>query len=505
MPDNNPIEQKFIPITVDKSHLITIGEKLYTEKMSFLRELVNNAFDADATRVDITISPERITITDNGSGMDEAGLRQYFTIGSPEKKQAGVSPRQRRTRIGEFGIGKFAALAACKKFEIQTQRGNWRARLVFDKEAWSQHEDWHLNIDIVPPIAENGDGTIITLQRPSIALVLGRVRRYLAEKTPIHVPNFAVYCNGEIINDEIIIGRQLPVNSKTSYGPITGALIITPLERRDRPLGIAVTVKGVLVRYEPFGLDTSRKWGVTRLTGRINADWLPITSGRDDFIRDSAEFSAFSEALKKEISKALAQIRHEGDKEANRQASRVLKDALQRIGKAMRSHKELFPSPQVPVGTASGDPSAPAIAGYDVSDATFIPSEEELPPELKRHLAGTPGRKRPRGRPQAILGDKSVLRTLKIANLEIAVRLEHLGGDDESVLSGGVIFINLDHPLYAANRRDDKLLAFHLARVITKEVALQAGMSDPRQIFSLQTDLLTQALPAEKRQPRQKN
>jgi hypothetical protein len=38
-----------IPVTVDKSHLITIGEKLYAESIELIRELVNNAYDADAT------------------------------------------------------------------------------------------------------------------------------------------------------------------------------------------------------------------------------------------------------------------------------------------------------------------------------------------------------------------------------------------------------------------------------------------------------------------------
>jgi hypothetical protein len=43
------IEKEFIPVTVDKSHIITIGERLYTESIEFVREIVNNAFDADAS------------------------------------------------------------------------------------------------------------------------------------------------------------------------------------------------------------------------------------------------------------------------------------------------------------------------------------------------------------------------------------------------------------------------------------------------------------------------
>ena len=44
---------KTFPITVDKSHVITIGERLYTESIELIPELVNNAYDADATEVKI--------------------------------------------------------------------------------------------------------------------------------------------------------------------------------------------------------------------------------------------------------------------------------------------------------------------------------------------------------------------------------------------------------------------------------------------------------------------
>src|SRR3990167_2270426 len=107
-------EIKHIPVSIDKSHLVTIGEKMYSDKIDLLRELVSNAHDADATEVQITLSERQLIVYDNGSGMDEVGLHTYFTIGSHNKKDHPVSPKFKRARIGEFGISKFAVLAACK-------------------------------------------------------------------------------------------------------------------------------------------------------------------------------------------------------------------------------------------------------------------------------------------------------------------------------------------------------------------------------------------------------
>ncbi len=111
-----------IPVTVDKSHLITIGERLYTENVELLRELVNNSYDADATEVKITINDNEVIVEDNGIGMDIEGLKQYFNIGSPYKRENPKSIRFGRYRIGEFGIGKFSVLSNCEYFEVFTKK-----------------------------------------------------------------------------------------------------------------------------------------------------------------------------------------------------------------------------------------------------------------------------------------------------------------------------------------------------------------------------------------------
>src|SRR3990170_628798 len=116
---------EFILVTIDKSHIITIGERLYAESIEFVRELANNAYDADATLVEIIVSDDSIEIKDNGSGMDMVGLGQYFNIGSQQKLYASKSPVYGRDRIGQFGIGKFATLSAAKRFEVITKNGDF--------------------------------------------------------------------------------------------------------------------------------------------------------------------------------------------------------------------------------------------------------------------------------------------------------------------------------------------------------------------------------------------
>lgn len=166
-------EASYLTITVDKSHIITIGERLYEQSIELIRELVNNAYDADATRVDVTVTEKEIVVADNGEGMDMEGLNQYFNVGSGDKLQNPLSSRFGRNRIGQFGIGKFASLAAASRFEVSTQKGDFAAQVVFDKARWVEGGDsWKIPLTILERDGKRGDGTTVRLVELRRALLL---------------------------------------------------------------------------------------------------------------------------------------------------------------------------------------------------------------------------------------------------------------------------------------------------------------------------------------------
>ena len=194
-------EIKELEVTVDKRHIISIGERLYTESVELLRELVNNAYDADATEVRVEISPERIVIGDNGCGMDAGGLEQYFVIGSDEKVIRSVSPAFGRERIGQFGIGKFASLAAARRFEVLTRHGDYAARVTFDKRDWEATKGiWRLPCEILVPDLRLGDGTTVILSDLTKPFDLAEAEEKIREGVPLKAPSFAVFLNLSLIH-----------------------------------------------------------------------------------------------------------------------------------------------------------------------------------------------------------------------------------------------------------------------------------------------------------------
>jgi hypothetical protein len=108
--------------------LAHLARGIYRSTATALKELVSNAYDADATEVRIdTNSPEFdfLTCIDNGKGMSLESFRNYFReqgIGSCTKRHGGidVTERFKRPIIGRLGIGMMAIGQLCHSFELES-------------------------------------------------------------------------------------------------------------------------------------------------------------------------------------------------------------------------------------------------------------------------------------------------------------------------------------------------------------------------------------------------
>jgi len=469
-------EIRTIPVTFDKSHLITIGEKLYTESIELIRELVNNAYDADATEVWVKISDDEIVVEDNGSGMDEQGLRQYFNIGSPEKKKHDRSPKFNRIRIGEFGIGKFASLSACGHFEVTTRKDNFAATVIFDKEEWEKTEDrWHLPMRIESPEILKSNGTRVTLSKLFKKFSLADVERRILEGVPIKAEHFNVYLNGKKIVARFIAGQRIPVFEGTEYGPISGELILVsnPGLILGGP-GVEIKVKGVTIKKELFGMEVNFPQ-LNLLTGEIHADFLPITSDRTNFILDSPEYQSFYKVMRQVMERILHDIKYWQAQKEKKRVRRVVNVAIEKVKNALRRNPELA-----------------ALVGLPVEEGKSVIKGEPKPLAVRRKPRKTPAQKRMTAK---ILGPSAIITKLKMGQSGFACQLDHFGKDaPESYTEGSVIYINLDHPLYVRESKNRERLMVHIARLLTQELSLLKNPRNARQAYDIQSKLLTDAL-----------
>lgn len=435
---------------------------------------------------------------DNGSGMDLNGLKQYFTIGSPEKRIHKKSPKFERDRIGEFGIGKFASLSACDYFEVWTKKDEFQARVIFDKEKWNQGgERWRLPLQIEEVDHRLHNGAKVTLRGVRKKFNLYDVEKRIIESVPIKAPNFSVYLNSHKVTAKFIPGHRIPFLEGTEYGIIHGEIIITSqLDRDISDAGIECKVKQITIKKDFFGMEEWVK-DMARIKGEVHADFLPITSDRTGFITDTPQYKKFQEVMAR-ISERIRPVLEElSDYKENRRVRRTLSDVLDKIKNALVLNPDFCPEGLLPIGDKTAEQGQ---AGY-------IPEEKtkDRPEEEAKGDQAAPKKKRKRKPKVRHLSPTAVVKKLKLGQQGVSCCIDHFGpGSPESITEGTVICINRDHPLYQKESKKKDTYALHIARLITQEITLMKNPTNPKQAYQRQSKLLRDAFCSEEESPKEK-
>ena len=108
--------------------LSLLGEQLISDQAVGLIELVKNAYDADATYIEIeltglsSVDTSQIVLRDNGFGMSLADIEQKWLSPAVDHKERQKKAKQRTPRgrlpIGEKGVGRFAVHQLGHRFQL---------------------------------------------------------------------------------------------------------------------------------------------------------------------------------------------------------------------------------------------------------------------------------------------------------------------------------------------------------------------------------------------------
>ncbi len=213
-------------MTLSLNVLNHLGLNLYSNLPAVLSEAVANAWDADATKVRITIdvSAGTMTIVDNGIGIGmtvEEVNDRYLRVGykrREEDPEFGSLTRKKRPVMGRKGIGKLSLFSIAKTIEIRSTAYRPDA---FDETQTAQHAGLVMDVDDIekqigptgagtylPEPLEPDDildkrGTSITLCRPKKDLkrTSAFLRRRLARRFAA-LPDFKVLLDGTPVTME---------------------------------------------------------------------------------------------------------------------------------------------------------------------------------------------------------------------------------------------------------------------------------------------------------------
>jgi hypothetical protein len=337
------------------SRLATLLSQEYSSSERALKELVDNAWDADAEQVTILLpkplSGDPLVIQDDGTGMTEEELRRhYLSIASDRRSRRGERTAGKNRLVkGRKGIGKFAGLMAAAVMTLETRARGRLCCITLRLDDLSQVEDIEqLNIGLQSdPCGPELHGTTITLSDLHQGLAYpdaNRLRQILLQDYG-RQDDFAITIDGKRLDVDDVSGSYSEQEEELpSAGKVKLRFSISDGKSGLRQPGITLRVDGKAVgRPGFFGLDQRDDFPsklLRKLYGEIEADGLRdhITAGWDAAVENSE--------LLKEVEGYVQPILREAYEQQYRREIQLAQARLQRAIltrlSALPEHKRVF-------------------------------------------------------------------------------------------------------------------------------------------------------------------
>ena len=331
-----------------------LSSEIYDSPKAFLRENVQNAYDAilmrcteqglpiAERRIEITFEDGKLTVSDDGIGMTDQVLKNNFWRAGSSGKKSDLA--QRSSVIGTFGIGAMANFGVCTALQVETRHIDTNVTLVSSAKR-SELRIGQDCVDLVRVVDEREPGTAIKAQLdPGFEIDEGAAAEYLRQYVQfLPVP---VLVNGRLISQQGFEGtlgnraegfREIASRniSRGEYGGRLRTLVNTQariLARLDN-----ITLNGNLLEGEAFfvqhggqtlglrnlfGLAPIPISGAYDFGGFVNLNILYPTAGREALSRDSIQHIANVVAMiEAEASNDLAET---PDSDQNQQFQRYI-------------------------------------------------------------------------------------------------------------------------------------------------------------------------------------
>jgi Histidine kinase-, DNA gyrase B-, and HSP90-like ATPase len=526
-----------VALKVHPSFFREFATKTWVSPAEVIKELIENAFDEDATKVLITILNDySISIEDN-AGMDESEIQKFLLLGSPHKKVESISPKLKRVRTGRYGTGRLSFLTSFEKMKIRTRKGNYNKSFLIDTKSLDGLFTGKSNLREIREPRLSRDGTEIMVSDAKSTVDVLRLIKEIRKLAVLRHPLFEVYIkksakfkewnfsDSELIKVPEIQGHKIPLS--LDKGNIVGEITVArrPLTEDER--GIAVMVGGHIVMRTLFGFDTK----IPRVTGFVRCDSLTSRFADKSAIIEDNEFDKFSSQMKKFIiDTVIPSLSLYEDVLVTREESKIYKQIDRFLGQAVIDTLEPYEE----------------IEGYEIVETkkivskpsnktSAIPAEENLfdksiedeykditRDEIKRSrdtISDKRGNLQTAGIEDNILpnylssGENIDNRNYENVTVTTQIRkpvikktfaLKKIGYkiipyEDESdsrysFINENVVFVNKANPTYKAeSSRGDEFLLRHIMNIVAQAVA-ESRHPEGKEALELQNRLVSEAI-----------
>ena len=306
---------------VDTKLAALLGES-YRSTEYALKELVDNAWDADAENVWIylpdPLTKDPILVIDDGLGMTEKELKTgYLKIASDRRSRKGVRTLKYNRKVkGRKGIGKFAGLVSANIMEISTKARGSKTTLTISKSELLNSEQDLEKIDLPLkaescPETENGTAIKLTDLNQNLSFPDAQKLKEILFLEYGRQAHFNITVNEEPLDVEDLPGETFIENTDLrDVGDVNIKFTITD-KISPKQSGIAVRVNSKIVgRPQFFGLDQDEEISprlLSRVYGEVEADGLEedVTADWGAIIENSKAWQKLEAYVRFKLLKAL--------------------------------------------------------------------------------------------------------------------------------------------------------------------------------------------------------
>lgn len=372
-------------LKIHPSFFREFATKTWVSPNEIVKELVENAFDEDATKVLVTLLKNGTVIIEDDAGMNPDSMEKFLILGSPHKKHDAISPKLKRIRTGRYGTGRLSFLTSFDSMRIRTRRDDFSKSILIDGDTLDRLFRGNVELKEIKESILDRNGTELTMKNPKVVIDIFRLTKEIRKLAILRHPMFEVYVKeaenfvewnfdrAQMIKAPDIQGHKIPVN--IDNGRISGEIVIArrPLSEDER--GIAVMVGNHIVTRNNFGFDTK----LNRVTGYIRCDSLTSRFADKSALIEDEEYLRFNQAMKTFIIDiVLPSLTEYEDVLITREESKIYREIDKVLGQAIIENIE---SQEEVQGYEVVDMKE-IIKGGDVLDPN-IDKVEEIPSEFR--------------------------------------------------------------------------------------------------------------------------
>lgn len=298
-------------LKVHPSFFKEFATKTWVSPGEVVKELVENAFDEDATKVLITILKDGSVCIEDDAGMDKNGVDKFLLLGSPHKRIESISPKFKRVRTGRYGTGRLSFLTSFERMKIRTKQGNFSKCIMIDSDSLDNLFTGNSELKEVRETPLKRDGTQLIISAPKVQIDEAKLIKEIRKLAILRQPLFEVYIkraeqlsdwnfsDAQVIRAPDIQGHRIPVY--LDGGMITGELAIARRPLSDDERGIAIMIGNHIVLRTSFGFESK----LNRVTGYVRQDSLTSRFADKSAIIEDEEYDRFYKTMRSFIAETV--------------------------------------------------------------------------------------------------------------------------------------------------------------------------------------------------------